>query len=125
MDSDLGEGAAVEALPVCRRDEGRCREFMGNATMVARIDRWPTTFSRTPAPSFSYTKTPEDSPEQIVRSEFPRDLAEFALRKTQLLGDEFAASLREQGAGGFEGGTGAGDRFQMAGACGDGPGVGG
>ena len=95
MDPDLGERAVVEALPVGRRDEGRCRELMGDATRVARIGRWPDTFSRTPAPSFAYAKTPEDPPEQIVRSEFSRDLTECALRQTQLLGDEFAAPRRE------------------------------
>ena len=47
------------------------------------------------------TKTPEDPPEQVVRGELPRDLAERALREAQLLGDEFAAPRREQGAGGF------------------------
>ena len=35
------------------------------------------------------------------------------MRETQLLGDEFAASLREQGAGGFEGCAGAGERIEV------------
>ena len=57
------------------------------------------------------TKTPEDPAEQVLGCELAGDLAERLLRAAQFLGDEFAALVGEQRAGGIEVAAGAGERI--------------